>query len=312
MQVKAGRWIMRDGDVGRQRLHRGQRAVEVIDEGPPERLIRILRRGDVLGELALLRKRTARPRHGPTGLRTAGARPRGVRGADPADAPSFALGLTRAMGAQLAASRAPDRLRSRPRRRSPSSGSTPQRPRRTSRTCSSTRSAVTGRSRASPRRARDDRPGRADSRPGGPACAARTPTTTWSRRLRARGDLVIALTTRPADRTWLAHATCAARVRADRSRPGSRCETLAMLQPREVQVIAEGPGAARPGGDRAADRRALAGTGALRRRGRALAHLGALEELAAAGLRFDRVAGVSLGSLVGRGRGHGSHDRRAL
>ena len=31
---------------------------------------------------------------------------------------------------------------------------------------------------------------------------------------------------------------------------------------------------------------------------RALAHLGALEELSAAGLRFDRVAGVSLGALV--------------
>ena len=43
---------------------------------------------------------------------------------------------------------------------------------------------------------------------------------------------------------------------------------------------------------------------------RALAHLGVLEELTAAGLRFDRVAGVSLGSLVAASGGSRVHVRR--
>jgi len=39
--------------------------VEVLDEGPPETLVRVLRRGDVLGELALLREGCARLRCAP-------------------------------------------------------------------------------------------------------------------------------------------------------------------------------------------------------------------------------------------------------
>jgi NTE family protein len=71
------------------------------------------------------------------------------------------------------------------------------------------------------------------------------------------------------------------------------------LRPREVQAIPD-PSRRREA-LRATARRltgrllgiVLSGGGA-----RALVHLGVLEELHAAGLRFDRVAGVSLGSLV--------------
>src|SRR5437763_13440703 len=107
VQVRAGEWILREGEVADSVfIVRGGR-VEVIDEGPPEALIRMLRRGDVLGELALLRAGTrsvsARARRD-TELIALG---RASFEALIQEAPSFALGLTRAMGAQLAASRTP-------------------------------------------------------------------------------------------------------------------------------------------------------------------------------------------------------------
>ena len=85
VQVKAGRWIMREGEVAESVYIVAGGRVEVVDERPPETLIRVLRRGAVLGELALLRE----------GTRSASARARrdtellelpraGLRGADPA------------------------------------------------------------------------------------------------------------------------------------------------------------------------------------------------------------------------------------
>ena len=107
VHVAAGDWIMREGEEADSLYIIRSGRVEVLDEGPPEVLIRVLRRGDVLGELALLRQ----------GTRSASARAR--RDTELLElqrsafegliqtAPSFALGLTRAMGAQLAASRTP-------------------------------------------------------------------------------------------------------------------------------------------------------------------------------------------------------------
>src|SRR5581483_5845126 len=107
VSVRAGEWIMREGDPADSMFIVSSGRLEVIDEGPPEAVIRILRRGDVLGELALLRR----------GTRSASVRARRDAellelGRDEFEAlieqaPSFALGLTRAMGAQLAASRSP-------------------------------------------------------------------------------------------------------------------------------------------------------------------------------------------------------------
>jgi CRP-like cAMP-binding protein len=107
VRVPAGSWIMREGERAEcMYIVRGGR-IEVVHEGPPEILLRVLRRGDVLGELALLRE----------GVRAASARAQRdteLLELDRADfesliehAPSFALGLTRAMGAQIAASRSP-------------------------------------------------------------------------------------------------------------------------------------------------------------------------------------------------------------
>src|SRR5205823_3289106 len=81
--------------------------------------------------------------------------------------------------------------------------------------------------------------------------------------------------------------------------PSVASEVIPQLAPREVQVIVD---ATRQGAALEATARRLAGRslGIVLSGGgaRALAHLGVLEELRAAGLRFDRVAGVSLGSLV--------------
>ncbi len=58
VQVRAGDWILREGETADSLFIVRSGRVEVIDEGPPEALIRVLRRGDVLGELALLREGT--------------------------------------------------------------------------------------------------------------------------------------------------------------------------------------------------------------------------------------------------------------
>ena len=58
VQIPAGKWVMREGEPADSMFVLRSGRLEVIDEGPPESLIRILRRGDVVGELALLRQGT--------------------------------------------------------------------------------------------------------------------------------------------------------------------------------------------------------------------------------------------------------------
>ena len=107
VHVGAGEWLMREGDEADSLFIVQTGRLEVVDEGPPETVIRVLRRGDVLGELALLREDRARHRSAPS--RDAGLLELSRSAFEELirQAPSFALGLTRAMGAQLAASRTP-------------------------------------------------------------------------------------------------------------------------------------------------------------------------------------------------------------
>jgi CRP-like cAMP-binding protein len=58
VRVRAGTWIIRAGESADSMFIVRSGRLEVIEEGPPEALIRVLRRGDVLGELALLREET--------------------------------------------------------------------------------------------------------------------------------------------------------------------------------------------------------------------------------------------------------------
>jgi CRP-like cAMP-binding protein len=107
VSVRAGDWLVREGDVADSLYVIRSGRLEVVAEGPPETVIRVLRRGAVLGELALLTEE----------VRSASVRARrdsellelGRRQFEDliSDAPGFALGLTRSMGAQLAVSRTP-------------------------------------------------------------------------------------------------------------------------------------------------------------------------------------------------------------
>ena len=297
VRIPAGHWIMREGDRAESMFIVSGGRIEVVHEGPPEILLRVLRRGDVLGELALLRD----------GARAASARAQ--RDTELLElgraefehliehAPEFALGLTRAMGAQIAASRSPV---------------VPAIPPRTI--------AVVGLDQDSPAaelaetfadalavhgptarlRAGDlssiDQAERDQGRVV--LIAPGAPQEEWTKVCLSEADVVLAVTMGAPAQAWMAN------VRALRG-----CElfvlggpvpatTVESLQPGEVQVVepANRQAALESTARRVAGRSfgiVLSGGGA-----RALAHLGVLEELADAGLRFDRFAGVSLGALI--------------
>ncbi len=298
VHVRAGEWIMREGEVAESLYIVRSGRVEVIDEGPPEVLIRILRRGDVLGELALLRE----------GTRSASVRARRDAellelGRAPfealiQEAPSFALGLTRAMGAQLAASRMPVVAATPPRT-----------------------IAVVGLDEAAPATEVAELLADALAEHGSVARLSAGELATIDRAERDANRVVLRCESAP-DGEWTelcvreAHLVVAVSTGAiaaawrERATALQGCELLILgravsddvleaLQPREAQVITD---RAERGAAIAAMARRLAGRslGVVLSGGgaRALAHLGVLEELRAAGLQFDRVGGVSLGSLV--------------
>jgi predicted acylesterase/phospholipase RssA/CRP-like cAMP-binding protein len=298
IHLRAGQWILREGEAADSVfIVRGGR-VEVIDEGPPEALIRMLRRGDVLGELALLRAGTrsvsARARRD-TELFKLG---RGSFEALIQAAPSFALGLTRAMGAQLAASRTPVVAASPPET-----------------------IAVVGLDQHVP--VAEMAAGLADALSAHGSVArldagalatidqaereaervvlrgGSDPEQEWTAVCMREAHLVVAVTSGTPDQAWLRQRTALQGCELIVLGPAVSAEVVVELQPREVQVVADATlrrAALETTARRLAGRSlgiVLSGGGA-----RALAHLGVIEELAAAGLRFDRIAGVSLGSLV--------------
>src|SRR5262249_13660380 len=121
----------------------------------------------------------------------------------------------------------------------------------------------------------------------------------WTALCVREADVVVAVTVGPPDAAWIEQATALQGCELLVYGPAVASETLAELHPREVQVIAD---AGRRGEALQATARRLAGQslGLVFSGGgaRGLAHLGVLEELRASGLRFDRVAGVSMGSMV--------------
>jgi NTE family protein len=298
VHVRAGDWIMREGEAAESLFIVRSGRVEVIAEGPPEALIRILRRGDVIGELALLRE----------GTRSASVRARRDaellelgRAAFEAliqEAPSFALGLTRAMGAQLAASRMPVVAATPPRT-----------------------IAVVGLDEGAPAAEVAEQLADALAAHGSVArlsagelatidraerdtnrvvlrCEA-APDGEWTELCVREAHLVVAVSTGAPDAAWRERATALQGCELLVLGPAVAEDVLEALQPREVQVIVDRA-------DRGAAIEALARRLAGRSLGvvlsgggaRALAHLGVLEELRASGLRIDCIGGVSLGSLV--------------
>ncbi|MCW3025057.1 MAG: conserved transrane transport protein [Solirubrobacterales bacterium] len=298
LHVRAGDWIMREGESADSLFIVQSGRVEVIDEGPPEALIRILRRGDVMGELALLRQ----------GTRSASVRAR--RDAELLElgraefealiqeAPSFALGLTRAMGAQLAASRMPVVAATPPRtiavvgldEAAPASEVAEQLA--DALAVHGTVARLSAGELATIDQAERDVNRvvlRCDSVPDEP----------WTELCVREAHLVVAVSSGSPAAAWRERATALQGCELLILGPRVAADVIEELQPREVQVIAD---RAERGAAMMALARRLAGRslGLVLSGGgaRALAHLGVVEELRAAGLRFDRVGGVSLGSLV--------------
>ncbi len=297
VRVPAGGWIMREGDQAESMFIVSGGRVEVVHEGPPEILLRVLRRGDVLGELALLRE----------GVRAASARAQRdtelieLRRAEfehlIEQAPQFALGLTRVMGAQIAASRSPV-VPSSPPRTIAVVGLDPDSP--AAEVAEALAEALSVYGPTARLRSGDlatiDQAERDTGRVV--LIAPADPQNEWTKVCLSEADVVLGVTAgRPAQQ-WMTNLPlrgCELVVLG----ASVAAETIAALQPREVQVIAEP--AARPAALALTARRltgrslgiVLSGGGA-----RALAHVGVLEALADAGLRFDRFAGASLGALI--------------
>lgn len=298
VHVRAGGWIMREGEAAESLFIVRAGRLKVVAEGPPESLIGVLRRGDVVGELALLRE----------GARCASVR--ALRDSELLElarepfeamvqqAPSFALGLTRAMGAQLAASRDPIVATSPPRA-----------------------IAVVGLDAAAPTAEVADvlagalsAYGRVASLQTGTITAidqaerdadrvllrgGTSPGEEWTELCVREADLVLAVTGGIPDAAWVRSAATLAGCELLVLGPSVSGSVIDAFRPRESQVVSDlatVPEALQATARRLAGRSlgiVLSGGGA-----RALAHLGVLEELVAAGVRFDRIAGVSLGSLV--------------
>ena len=298
VRVGAGEWLMREGDEADSLFLVQTGRLEVVDEGPPEKVIRMLRRGDVLGELALLRedRRSASVR----AIRDAGLLEisRSAFAELIRQAPSFALELTREMGAQLAASRTPLVAAIPPRT-----------------------IAVIGLEPAVPVADVADRLADELARHGPLArlrageletidqaeqdgdyvvlSGSSSPTDPWTALCLREADLVVAVSAGGMDPEWHRHGPALQGCELLVFAPNALDSMLTATQPREVQVVADTarrPAALEATGRRIAGRAlgvVFSGGGA-----RALAHFGVLQELRAAGLRIDRFAGVSLGSII--------------
>ncbi|MGE5746218.1 MAG: patatin-like phospholipase family protein [Solirubrobacterales bacterium] len=303
--VAAGEWLLREGEEGETMYVIRSGQLDIVSEGPPETLIRTIRRGDVVGELALLhaerRSASVRARRNSELLELSRSQFEQLIRKEP----SFAIALTRSMGAQLAVSKSPVGSPPAPRAiavvrldsRAPG-------PEAVDRLAKGLRRAGSL-ARLDPRaegskvellgaieRAEDDAE-RVLLVAGGVA-------ETWTELCLGEADIVVAITSGQPDREWSRRAStlkgCELLVTGGESVSES---WLAALEPRELQVLTDPDrlGAALDSTARRLTGRAwgvvLSGGGA-----RAFAHLGVIEVLLEAGLVIDRVGGVSLGGLV--------------
>ncbi len=298
VQVGAGEWLMREGDEADSLFLVRTGRLEVLDEGPPESVIRVLRRGDVIGELALLREETRSASVRAT--RDAGLLElsRGTFADLIRQAPSFALELTREMGSQLAASR------------TPLVSATPPRT-----------IAVIGLEAAAPVTEVASQLADGLARGGSVArlsagelatidqaerdadyvvlTGSSSPADDWTALCLREADLVVGVSTGGLQPEWHRHSTALRGCEVLVFGASASGIMLQATQPREVQVIADP--ARREAAIQATARRlsgralgvVFSGGGA-----RALAHFGVLQELREAGLVIDRFAGVSLGSII--------------
>jgi NTE family protein len=307
VRVDAGDWLLREGQEAESLYVVRSGRLEVIAEGPPDILIRVLRRGDVVGELALLRE----------GVRSVSVRARRDSGlielsriqfeALIREAPSFAVGLTRTMGAQLAASRSPVFAATPPRTVAviglDCGAATDEVAEglsvalRTQGTVAVLRPEA-GRS-SQGMVALLDRAEREEDRVvlvGG----ASLPGDVWTDFCVREAELVLAVSAGAPAAEWLAQPEALRGCELLVAAPEVEDATLWAFQPREVQVVVQPQDL---GARIKSTARRLTGTSiglALSGGGaRAFAHLGVFDELEAAGVTVDRIGAVSMGAVVG-------------
>lgn len=304
--VAAGDWLLREGDEADVMYVIRSGRLDVLVEGPPETLVRTLRRGDVVGELALLHagRRTAsvRARRDSVLLEVSRAQFEALVRQEP----GFAVGLTRALGAQLAASRAPIASAPPPRTiavvRLDAGAPGPD---AVERLAAGLRSAGTLARLEDSEGTEAERLGaieRAEREAERVLLVAGPADEAWTGLCLREADLILALTSGVPDMGWRAHSPALQGCELLSAGGAPSPSVLASLQPREVQVISD-PDRLGPALDSTARRLTGRAVGVVLSGGgaRAFAHLGVLEELCAAGLVIDRVGGVSLGAAVAAG-----------
>jgi predicted acylesterase/phospholipase RssA/CRP-like cAMP-binding protein len=307
IHVAAGAWLLRKGEVAENLYIVRSGRLEVVDEGPPQRSIRCLRRGEVLGELALLkggtRSASVRAQRDSELLQVGREQFEGLV----QEAPNYALGLLRTVVAQLAVSRTPVSGTALPRAIAVVGldGGAP------AVEVADLLAVALGRHGSVARLAGQPADGKADLASvldraerdndrvvlaGGQA----DPIDPWVGFCLREADLVIAVSSGAPAATWLDHR--AALLGCELVITGAHvpAPVITALAPREVQVL-DGAAPLRHGMEVTARRLAgraigvvLSGGGA-----RAFAHIGVLEELRAAGVTIDRIGAVSLGAIVG-------------
>ena len=306
VRVAAGELLFREGDPTQSVFVVRSGRLEVLAGGPPPVVIRVLKRGAVFGELALLGE----------GTRSASVRARRDSellelGREPFESlirttPEFAVALTRSLGSRLAATR-PAAAPAAPARTFGVVALDPHAPAaevcellagalREHGTLAHVRREDAG--AAADRGALLDRAERGHDRvllAGGDAAC----DDDWTRFCRDEADLVIAVSSGRHDARWAGPTAALHGCELLVAGPALPAATTDALAPREAHVIA--PGTRLQDAAGALARRltgravglVLSGGGA-----RAFAHLGVLDELHAAGVRIDRVGGTSMGALV--------------
>ena len=305
VHLTSGEWLFRAGDPADSLFVIRSGRLEVLADDHSEARIRILKRGQTLGELALLTG----------GTRTASVR--AVRDSELIelgrdhfesllrDEPAFAVGLTGALGAQLAASRAPSHEAVPPRvvsvLRVDPAAPTEFAEMLGGELARHGSVAMLTKDQAGSRAQWNQSLDRAERSTDRVLLVGdgSDSESEWNDFCARETDLVVALTSgRPAP-AWLA--------RNDILRDSELVSTgladseLARSAPRNTTVAgSDRLGAAAGSLARRLSGKAvgvvLSGGGA-----RAFAHLGAMEELIHSGLTIDRIAGVSMGSVVAAG-----------
>jgi len=302
--VTTGKWLFREGEEGESMYVIRSGQLDIVSEGPPETLIRTIRRGELVGELALLHaeRRTASVRARRDSELLELSRPQFeelIR-----KEPSFAIALTRSIGAQLAVSKAPVGDPPPPRtiavvrldQRAPGREAMDRLTVELGRTGSLVRLDPPGeRTKVDSLAAIESAERDADR----VLLTAGTVGEAWTELCLREADIVVALTSGRPDPEWLpripALKGCELLVAGGPLSEG----VLSELEPRGLQVVTDPE---RLGGALDSTARRLAGRawGVVLSGGgaRAFAHLGVIEELIEAGLVIDRIGGVSLGALV--------------